>query len=258
MKTADQFPPEFVAWNPMKRAGIALAAAFMVAAFAIPAQAQISGPYVSPNGQETYEGSTTDPNFSPYTPQQQNWDRNNLETTGTGEGHIGTLRRYEINAGGVSRGNKTLNIQLGWMPPSADAGRVKDVDFKIMGGRRAGSQPIRVITGGCPPGKHGSLYKMTSGGTLDLNDAFTLQKCSDFFPEIVNTDAGINSPPHSMVLRLTGKMVLLPDGGYVASFGSHNSEWNCGPPTWPTRAHQAAGHPPYAEWCDLSVYWSSR
>jgi len=59
-----------------------------------------------------------------------------------------------------------------------------------------------------------------------------------------------------MVIRLKGNVVMLNDGGYVASFGPHNSAWNCGPPTWPSAAHQAADLPPYAEWCDLSVHWA--
>jgi len=41
----------------------------------------------------------------------------------------------------------------------------------------------------------------------------------------------------SMILRLTGKIETTADGGYVASFSPHDSPFNCGPSTWPSRAH---------------------
>ncbi len=38
--------------------------------------------------------------------------------------------------------------------------------------------------------------------------------------------------------------------GYLATFGPGP---NCGPARWPTPEWQAAGGPPYAEWCDVRV-----
>ena len=92
------------------------------------------------------------------------------------------------------------------------------------------------------------MYRLANvnGTTLNLGQPVMLKKCSRH---------RLSEGMKSLVIRLKGKVEMLDDGGYVASFGPHDSPSNCGPPTWPTRAHQAAGHPPYAEWCDISVSW---
>ena len=181
MKTVDQVLPgirgEFAGRKPMRRAVIALAAALALAAFAIPAQAQVSGPHVGPNGQETYPGGdTTDPDFSPYTSERQRWDRNNLDTDGIGQGYVGSLARYQVQA--RVHGANRLEINLGWTPPSAHAGSVSSVSYKVMGGRRPGSQPVRIVPS-CPGGFSDNVYEGISPvGNHDLNGRVNLAKCN--------------------------------------------------------------------------------
>ncbi len=246
----------------MKRTSMKLAVALSLAAFALPAQAQVSGPIlVDPEtGQETYGGNTTDPDFSPYTPEQQNWDRNNLDTTGTGAGHVGVLARYVIRLPAFfsRRPNQRHTIDLRWTPPTQRAGEVQTVEYEILPGRHSGSQPVQIVET-CPSDGYEAhrMYRLVSagnaltmnGGTLDLSQRITLHKCSRH---------QISQGDKSLAIRLTGKVEPEQAGegdDYVASFGPHNSPFNCGPPTWPSAAHQAAGHPPYATWCDLSVSW---
>ncbi len=235
-----------------------LAVALSLAAFALPAQAQVSGPIlVDPEtGQETYGGNTTDPDFSPYTPEQQNWDRNNLDTTGTGAGHVGVLARYVIRLPAFfsRRPNQRHTIDLRWTPPTQRAGEVQTVEYEILPGRHSGSQPVQIVET-CPSDGYEAhrMYRLANvtGTTLDLGQPVMLEKCSRHW----FSGGGFSAGNKSMVIRLTGKMERTADGGYVASFGPHDSPFNCGPPTWPSAAHQAAGHPPYVEWCDISVHW---
>ena len=118
-----------------------------------------------------------------------------------------------------------------------------------MGGRYGGSSPARIVDT-CPSDGYEShkMYRLANviGETLDLSQPVMLEKCSRH---------RISEGRRSFVIRLMGKVERTADGGYVASFGPHNSPLNCGPPTWPSAAHQAAGLPPYVDWCDLSVWW---
>ncbi|MCY4237436.1 MAG: hypothetical protein OXC93_03640 [Rhodospirillaceae bacterium] len=238
----------FPVFLPSAKLAAAALAATMIAA---PVWAQVSGPYVSPNGQETYpDGDTTDPNFNPYTQEQQNWDRNNLDTTGTGTAHVGSLMHYGSGVTGFyDHHAATRPIYLRWTAPMQDADRVQTVEYEILPGRHSGSQPVQIV-GSCPSDGYESyrMYRLANvnGTTLDLGQPVMLKKCSRH---------RLSEGMKSLVIRLKGKVEMLDDGGYVASFGPHDSPFNCGPPTWPTRAHQAAGHPPYAEWCDISVSW---
>lgn len=119
-----------------------------------PVGAQVSGPiFVDPESQQKASGG----NGNYLNPEQQNWNQNNLDTTGTGKGYVGALDRYEINAGGVNRGNKILNIRLGWTPPSTNINMVKSVEFEILGGRRTGSQPASIVDM-CPSLETISVY----------------------------------------------------------------------------------------------------
>lgn len=62
-------------------------------ALASPAAAQVQGPiFVDPEtGQKTSSGNTTDPDFAPLTPEQQDWNATNLDTNGTGTAPVGNL-----------------------------------------------------------------------------------------------------------------------------------------------------------------------
>ncbi|MCY4260174.1 MAG: hypothetical protein OXC91_07925 [Rhodobacteraceae bacterium] len=238
-----------------------IAAALLAITLPAAVPAQVSGPiFVDPEtGQETYSGNTTDPDFAPLTPEQQSWNADNLDTTGTGTAHVGRLMHYGSGVGHFeSRAAGTRPVYLRWTPPAQDASRVQTVDYEILPGRHSGSQPVRIVTD-CP-GTGFESYRMyrlvqagtaltVSGGTLDLAQPVRLEKCSTH---------PITKGLKSLVLRLTGTIERTADGGYVASFGPHDSPFNCGPPTWPSAAHQAAGHPPYADWCDVSVWWEVR
>jgi len=89
----------------------------------------------------------------------------------------------------------------------------------------------------------------TNGTKLDLSQPIMLQKCSSHRLSCT----GSSCDDKSFIIRLMGEVVMRSDGGYVASFGPHDSPFSCGHPTWLSAAHQAAGHPPYSEWCDISV-----
>ncbi len=150
----------------------------MLAAFTVLAPAQVSGPHVNQEtGQQTYQGNTTDPDFSPYTPEQQNWNRNNLGTAGAGTAHVGSLQHYVIRGNRVWRNDRTLRVRLGWAPPSQEAARVAMVGYEIVGGRIAGTQPIRVVMS-CPAAETIGVYQGHATGTLNLNNPFTLRNCS--------------------------------------------------------------------------------
>ena len=234
--------------STMKR--ITTIAAALVAIPAGPVWAQVSGPIsVNPEtGQQTYDTSS---GSHPWlTPEQQNWNSNNLDTTGTGTAFVGSLMHYTSRVSDFSvRTADTRSIYLRWTPPSQDADRVQTVDYKILPGRHTRSQPIRIVDN-CPSTGYESksMYHLvsTTNNTLDLSQSVTLEKCSRH---------RISGGRKSMVIRLTGTMEMTTDGGYAASFGPHDNPFNCGPPTWPSAAHQAAGHPPYSEWCDISVWW---
>ena len=240
----------------------AVTAALVAMLMAGPVWAQVSGPIlVDPNsGQQTYGGNTTDPDFSPLTPEQQNWNANNLSIDGTGTSYVGSLERYEVNAG--ERVGMQFNVNLRWTPPpSQNSHMVGLVEYEFMGGRRSGSQPMKVMAT-CPEGTFSDrLYGgRAPTGMLNLEQMVSLTKCSKLLRwnarhRDIDTAGSRDSLLRSVAIRLKGKVVMLDDGGYVASFGPHDSAWDCGPPTWPSAAHQAAGHPPYAEWCDLSIYW---
>jgi len=174
---------------------------------------------------------------------------------------VGSLARYQIQAS--ASGPRVVNVNLRWTPPPSHAGEVDSVDYKIMGGRRPGSQPVKIVMS-CPEG--GFADNTYSGiqamGNYDLTTPIELVKCKKPLKYSVRArgadidDGGARGNlSRSFAIRLTGKVVTLPGGGYAASFGPHDSEWNCGPPTWPSREHQAAGLPPYAEWCDLDIGW---
>ncbi|MCY4350413.1 MAG: hypothetical protein OXC25_11265 [Thiotrichales bacterium] len=231
-----------------------LAAALVATVLAAPVGAQVSGPiFIDPEtGQQTYDGNTTDPDFSPYTPEQQNYDRNNLDTSGAGTASVGSLGRYEIQAPSFSVNSGEQTKQIGLLWTANGAGNVKMVEFDIMPGRKGGtrSRYARVVAGSCPPGESHNVYAITNvnASKLDLSQPVMLKKCSSLFIRYLVTQE------YSFVIRLMGEMMMM-NGGYVASFGPHKSAFNCGPPTWPSKAHQAAGHPPYAEWCDLSIWW---
>ncbi len=157
---------------------------------------------------------------------------------------------YTSKVGDFSgRNAATRPIYLRWTQPAQDADRVQTVDYEILPGRHSGSQPIQIVNS-CPSDGYEShrMYRLVNagGGALDLTQPVMLQKCSRH---------RLSANRKSMVIRLKGKMERTADGGYVASFGPHDSPFNCGPPTWPSAAHQAAGHPPYSEWCDISVWW---
>lgn len=251
------YPPPLI---PTTRAVALVALLVLSAALAGPgpARAQISGPiFVDPEtGQETYGGNTTDPDFSPLTPEQQNWNSSNLDTTGTGTAHVGSLMHYGSRVGDFDdRAAGIRPVYLRWTAPAQDVSRVRMVEYTILPGRYSGSQPVRIVAT-CPGTGYESfrMYRLVqagtaltlSGGTLDLGQPVMLEKCSAH---------RVSRGRKSLILRLKGTIERTADGGYVASFGPHDSPFNCGPPTWPSAAHQAAGHPPYSKWCDISVWW---
>ncbi|MCY4339904.1 MAG: hypothetical protein OXE48_00810 [Gammaproteobacteria bacterium] len=227
-----------------------------------PALAQVSGPIDTDeeSGQQTYQGNTTDPDFSPYTPEQQSWDRDNLSTTGTGTALVGALGSYQVNLPAFSwREANEKSVNLGWMHP-AGSGVIGVVRYQILPGRRSNSTPAQIVDS-CPSDSAESfrMYQIMNGANnmLNLGQSLRIKKCSSHRLTLMMTPAAGedgNNGHWSFVLRLKGKVEMTAAGGYRASFGPHNnSPFNCGPPTWPTPAHQAAGHPPYAEWCDLDI-----
>ncbi|MCY4147943.1 MAG: hypothetical protein OXF73_01045 [Gammaproteobacteria bacterium] len=133
----------------------------------------------------------------------------------------------------------------------------------MMYGRRPKSQPVKINLE-CPNvGSDRNYLGIAPTGTHDLSQTIALGLCVKplkyLLPNSGIGDGNVSGKLlRSMVIRLKGKVVMLADGGYAAFFGPHDSAWNCGPTTWPSAAHQAAGLPPYAKWCDLSFYWRAR
>ena len=214
----------------------------------------------SGTGQETYVGISTN-NLS-----------NSHNGTTSGVGHVGTLRRYEIEASGVSTSQLNSTIRLGWTAPASGADLVKMVEFQILPGRHktrddnCGNRsygvcqhsvhPARIVDS-CPSGDNSNFYRITNSNSnmLDLSQDITLQKCSNWWNVSQQWGTDYDRARHSIVIRLMGESVKLDDGGYAASFGPHNSIRDCSAPTWPSQAHQTDGEPPYAEWCDVSIWW---
>jgi len=243
----------------------------LLAVLVTPGYAQVSGPYSddSPT-QESYGGGG---NY--ITPEEQNINQNNLDTSGTGMGYVGVVPRYVSQVGNFSTTQLTSAIRLGWtLPSSAPANMVNMVEFQILPGRQQGPagqerdgtpyylyHPARIVEN-CPSGDNSNFYRILNANNdmRDLSQPITLQKCSNWWNPSQWWGASSNTDynkraRHTMVIRLTGKIVETSGGGYVAAFGPHDSTWNCVPPTWPSAEHQAAGQSPYAEWCDVSVWW---
>ena len=210
--------------------------------------AQVHGPNTvdSETGQESYIGSST---------QNYSNSQNTNNDSRPGVGHVGTLPRYEIEAGSFSTSQLNSIIRLDWTPPQSRADAVKMVEFQILPGRHKDNNdncggrsygvchnkvhPARIVET-CPSGDNSNFYRITngSGNMLDLSEDIRLTKCSNWWnPSQQWGSLNYNQARHSMVIRLTGK-VELNGGGYVASFGPHNSAGDCSSPTWPTRSHQ--------------------
>ena len=112
--------------------------AVLLATLTVPALAQVSGPIIGPSGEQTHTGHTTDPDFSPYTPEQQRWDRQHLDMAGTGTAHVGSLRNYVIQVARFFGARKeTRRARLGWTALSQHEAMVQMV------GGMAGPDPIR-------------------------------------------------------------------------------------------------------------------